>query len=132
MKNVFLYILLLISTFGHAQDSKLWKGYFSYTAIKDISQSTTQIYGAAENAYFKRNLTTNEISKISTVDGLSGQNITQIYHSETYKKTIIGHADGLIIIINDLDGSVLNVVDILNKPSVAPNKKRINHFMGGP
>ncbi len=129
MKNVFLYILLLISTFGHAQDSKLWKGYFSYTAIKDISQSTTQIYGAAENAYFKRNLTTNEISKISTVDGLSGQNITQIYHSETYKKTIIGHADGLIIIINDLDGSVLNVVDILNKPSVAPNKKRINHFM---
>jgi hypothetical protein len=129
MKNVFLYILLLISTFGHSQDNKLWKGYFSYNSIKDISQSTTQIYGAAENAYFKRNLTTNEISKISTVDGLSGQNITQIYHSETYKKTLIGHADGLIIIINDLDGSMLNVVDILNKPSVPPNKKRINHLM---
>ena len=129
MKNVFLYILLLISTFGHTQDSKSWKGYFSYNAIKDISQSTTEIYAAAENAYFKRNLTTNEISKISTIEGLSGQNITQIYHSETYKKTLIGHADGLIIIVNDLDGSMLNVVDILNKPSVPPNKKGINHFM---
>ncbi|WP_395060246.1 T9SS type A sorting domain-containing protein [Flavobacterium sp.] len=129
MKNVFLYILLLISTFGHSQENKLWKGYFSYNSIKDISQSTTQIYGAAENAYFKRNLTTSEISKTSTVEGLSGQNITQIYHSETYKKTLIGHTDGLIIIVNDLDGSILNVVDILNKPSVPPNKKRINHLM---
>lgn len=129
MKNVFLYILLLISIFGHSQDSKLWKGYFSYNAIKDISQSTTQIYGAAENAYFKKNITTNEISTVSTVEGLSGQDITQIYHSEIYKKTLIGHTDGLVIVVNDLDGSMLNVVDILNKPSVPPNKKRINHFM---
>ena len=129
MKNVFLYIILLISISGFSQDNKLWKGYFSYNAIKDISQSTTQVYAAAENAYFKKSLTSNETSTISTIEGLSGQNITQIYHSETFKKTIIGHTDGLIIIVNDLDGSMLNVVDILNKPSVPPNKKRINHFM---
>ena len=130
MKNVFIYTLLLLIPFSSfSQDNKLWKGYFSYNAIKDISQSTTEIYAAAENAYFKKNLTTNEISKISTIEGLSGQNITQIYHSETYKKTLIGHADGLVIVVNDLDGSMLNVVDILNKPSVPPNKKGINHFM---
>ena len=130
MKNVFLNsILLLIITFGYSQESKLWQGYFSYNAIKDISQSTTKIYGAAENAYFKRDLTTSEITKISTVEGLSGQKISQIYHSETYKKTLIGHNDGLIIVVNDLDGTMLNVVDILNKPSVPPNKKKINHFM---
>jgi ligand-binding sensor domain-containing protein len=130
MKNVFLNsILLLITTFGYSQESKLWQGYFSYNAIKDISQSTTKIYGAAENAYFKRDLTTSEITKISTVEGLSGQKISQIYHSETYKKTLIGHNDGLIIVVNDLDGTMLNVVDILNKPSVPPNKKKINHFM---
>ena len=130
MKNVFIYTILLLTTFfGFSQDSKLWKGYFSYNAVKDISQSTTQVFGAAENAYFKKNINTNETSVVSTIEGLSGQDISQIYHSEIYKKTLIGHTDGLIIIVNDTDGSMLNVVDILNKPSVPPNKKRINHFM---
>ncbi|WP_394758318.1 two-component regulator propeller domain-containing protein [Flavobacterium sp.] len=131
MKNKgFVYtILVLVSFFGHSQNNKLWKGYFSYNAIKDISQSSTQVYAAAENAYFKRDITTNEIATVSTIEGLSGQNISQIYHSETYKKTIIGHNDGLLIVVNDTDGTMLNVVDILNKPSVPPNKKKINHFM---
>ena len=129
MKNRFLYLLLLVATIAHCQDSKLWKGYFSYNSIKDMTQSDSHVYCAAENAYFKRDLKTNEISKTSTVEGLSGQNITQIYHSETYKKTLIGHTDGLIIVVNDLDGAILNVIDILNKPSVPPNKKGINHFM---
>lgn len=114
---------------AQAQDSKLWTGYFSYNAIKDISQSSNQVYGAAQNAYFKKNISTNEVAKVSSIDGLSGQDITQIIHSEAYNKTIIGHSDGLIIVINDADGSMLNVVDILNKTTVPPNKKGINHFM---
>jgi Two component regulator propeller len=128
--NGFIYtILLLVSLFGYSQNNKLWKGYFSYNAIKDISQSSNQIYAAAENAYFKRNITTSETTTVSTIEGLSGQNISQIYHSETHKKTLIGHNDGLVIVVNDNDGTMLNVVDILNKPSVPPNKKKINHFM---
>jgi ligand-binding sensor domain-containing protein len=130
MKNVYIYTILVLTIFsGFSQDNKLWKGYFSYNAIKDISQSTTQVFGVAENAYFKKNINTNETSLVSTIEGLSGQDISQIYHSEIYKKTLIGHTDGLVIVVNDLDGSMLNVVDILNKPSVPPNKKRINHFM---
>lgn len=130
MKNVFFKYLLLLSIFsGFSQQNSMWKGYFSYNSIKDISQSSAKIYAAAENAYFKRNLATNEIVTASTVEGMSGQIISQIYHSETYKKTFIGHVDGLIIVVNDVDGSMLNVVDILNKPSVPPNKKKINHFM---
>ena len=129
MKNFLLIVFsffftnLLIS-----QQNNVWKGYFSYNSIKDISQSATIFYGAAENAYFKRNVATNEISTTSTVEGLSGQTITQIYHSEAFKKTIIGHVDGLIIVVNEKDGSMLNVVDIVNKPSVPPNMKKINHI----
>ena len=130
MKNTFLKSILILSTLvGYSQNSQLWKGYFSYNNIQDVSESANHIYAASENAYFKRNLVTNEISTTSTVEGLSGQTITQIYHSEIYKKTFIGHVDGLIIIVNDSDGAVLNVVDIINKQSVPPNKKRINHFM---
>ncbi|WP_395076915.1 two-component regulator propeller domain-containing protein [Flavobacterium sp.] len=130
MKNTFLKSILILSTlFGYSQSSQLWKGYFSYNNIQDVSESVNNVYAASENAYFKKNLNTNEISTTSTVEGLSGQAITQIYHSEIYKKTFIGHVDGLIIIVNDADGAVLNVVDIINKQSVPPNKKKINHFM---
>ncbi|GAA4760333.1 two-component regulator propeller domain-containing protein [Flavobacterium hankyongi] len=111
-----------------SQQNSVWKGYFSYNSIKDISQSTTTFYGAAENAYFKRNVATNEISTTSTIEGLSGQTITQIYYSEAYKKTIIGHVDGLLVVVNEKDGSMLNVVDIVNKPSVPPNMKKVNHI----
>jgi hypothetical protein len=130
MKNLLLKLTLVFSIYSlNAQDSKLWKGYFSYNNIKDISQTSDKVYAAAENAYFKRNINTNEVATVSSVEGLSGQNITQIYHSEVFNKTIIGHEDGLIIVVNDSDGSVLNVIDIINKPAIPQSKKRINHLM---
>lgn len=109
--------------------SQVWQGYFSYNSIKDLSQGQTRIYAAAENTYFNRNIVTNESQTFTTIEGLSGQKITQIYHSESLKKTLIGHTDGLLIVVNDVDGSMLNIVDIINKPSIPPNKKKINHFM---
>jgi hypothetical protein len=129
MRNKILVLLLLLSQFVFSQENQKWSGYFSYNNIKDIGQSDTQVFVATENAYFKRDNTTNQNSTFSTVDGLSGQNISQIYYSSTFKKTMVGHSDGLLIIVNEDDGSVLNVVDILNKPSIPPNKKKINHFM---
>ena len=128
MKNNLAFWFLFFTIGITAQKNQLWEGYFSYNAVKDLSGSPTQLYAAAENAYFKRNLSTNVTTKVSTIDGLSGQTITQIYHSNTFRKTIIGHSDGLLLLVNDDDGSVLTIVDILNKPSISPVKKRINHF----
>lgn len=128
MKN-FWYILLLFTLAYTAQEKKGWNGYFSYSTVKDISQSATKVYGATDNAYFNRNVTTNEIQKVTTIEGLSGQTITQIYHSNTYNKTIIGHEDGLLTVVNDATGAMMDVVDILNKSTIPPNMKRINHFM---
>ncbi|WP_073308386.1 type IX secretion system anionic LPS delivery protein PorZ [Flavobacterium terrae] len=129
MRNFLIVVFsFFFSNLMISQQNNVWKGYFSYNSIKDISQSTTSFYGAAENSYFKRNVATNEISTITTVEGLSGQTISQIYHSEAFKKTIIGHVDGLLIVVNEKDGSMLNVVDIVNKPSVPPNMKKINHI----
>jgi ligand-binding sensor domain-containing protein len=129
MKQKISILLFLCTLSVFSQESQVWQGYFSYNKIGDLTQDASRIYAAAENAYFKRNIVTNQINTISTVEGLSGQNITQIYHSESLKKTIIGHTDGLLIIVNDVDGSMLNIVDIINKPSIPPNKKKINHFM---
>ena len=129
MKNSLLYFLFLI-TFqtSFAQTNLLWKGYFSYTEIKDVSESPTKLYAASENALFSKNLSTNDIKTTNTIDGLSGQTITALHHSTAFNKTIVGYENGLLIVINDVDGSMLQVVDIINK-SLAPNIKRVNHFM---
>jgi hypothetical protein len=41
---------------------------------------------------------------------------------------MVGYDNGLIIVINEVDGSMLNVVDIINK-QLPSNIKRVNHFM---
>lgn len=129
MKRSFLYVLfLLLFQFSFAQNKLSWQSYFSFNEIKDISEAPTAVFAASENALFSKNTTTNTIKTTTTVDGLSGQTISALYHSEGFKKTIIGYENGLMIVINEKDGSILKVVDIINKQLPA-NLKKINHFM---
>ncbi len=129
MKKVFFCgLFLLLIQFCEAQGKLSWQGYFSFNEIKDISESATSVIAASENALFSRNTTTNVLKSTTTVDGLSGQTISAVYYSETFKKTIIGYENGLMIVINEGDGSILKVVDIINKQLPA-NTKKINHFM---
>lgn len=126
MKKCLLWLLLLLFQLGFSQNLN-WKGYFSYNTIKDVSESSTRLFAAAENALFTKNLSTNELKTINTIDGLSGMTISAMYHSETFSKTIVGYENGLMIVINDADGSMLNVVDIINK-NIPANIKKVNHF----
>ncbi|MCD0464658.1 T9SS type A sorting domain-containing protein [Flavobacterium sp. ENC] len=129
MKRRFLYILfLLLMQFAVAQNKLSWQGYFSFNEIKDISESTTTVFAASENAIFASNQTNKSVKTTTTVEGLSGQTISAVYYSETSKKTLIGYENGLLTIVNETDGSISKKVDIINK-QLAPNLKKINHFM---
>jgi ligand-binding sensor domain-containing protein len=129
MKRSFLYVLFLVLfQFSFAQNKLSWQSYFSFNEIKDISEAPTTVFAASENALFSKNTGTNTIKTTTTVDGLSGQTISALYHNEGFKKTIIGYENGLMIVINEKDGSILKVVDIINKQLPA-NLKKINHFM---
>jgi streptogramin lyase len=110
------------------QTNALWKGYFSYNEIKDLAQSPSKVYAAAENALFSQDVYSENIQTTNTIDGLSGQTISAIYHSETHHKTLVGYENGLLIVINELDGSMRSVVDIINK-TLPPTIKKINHMM---
>ncbi|PWA04300.1 type IX secretion system anionic LPS delivery protein PorZ [Flavobacterium psychrotolerans] len=127
-KYSFAFLLLFVLQMGFSQNKTLWKGYFSYNEIKDVSQSTDKLFAASENALFSKNVQSGEIKTTNTVDGLSGQTISSLYHSPNFKKTMVGYENGLMIIINEVDGSMLNVVDIINK-ALPSNMKKINHFM---
>lgn len=121
--------LLLITFLANAQNyENQWTGHFSYVSIKDISQGDNKIFVGAENAVFTYDLSTQQIKTISSVNGLSGNAITTLYYSETFNLLIIGYDNGLIDIVKEGEENVLRVVDILEKQTIPPNKKRINNF----
>ena len=127
-KRLLYFVLLIASQMGFAQSNFLWQGYFSYNDIKDLSESPTTIFAASENALFSKNTTTSQLKTTNTIDGLSGETITSLYYSATANKTLVGYENGLMIVINEADGSMLNIVDIINK-QLPSNIKKINHFM---
>ena len=128
MKKLLLFFLL-ISSMTFAQTTKqLWKGYFSYNEVNDFAESPDRIFASTQKALFSKNLNTNELKTINTIDGLSGQDITTVYYSQEYNKTIIGHENGLILILNESDGRILIVPGIRDQAGITPNKRKINHI----
>jgi hypothetical protein len=119
-------VIFLLSYIGFSQNN-LWKGFFSYKQIKDISQSNTSLYAASENAIFSKNIQSNDIKTLNSVDGLRAQTITSIYYSTAYNKTFIGNQNGLLLILN-ADGSILFKNGIVAEVPVSPFNKKINHF----
>lgn len=128
MKQFFILLFFVFSiSFSFAQNNLLWKGYFSYNEIKDVAQSESEFFAASENALFSKSTLTNLIKTTNTINGFPSQTISAIYHSSAFQKTLVGYENGLMIVINESDGTILNVVDIINK-QIAPNIKKINHF----
>ena len=128
-KKVIVIIIFLFPLVQFSQDfSALWEGHFSYNDIKDLAQGNNMVYAAADNAIFSLNTQTNEIKEITTVNGLSGESISTIYYSENYELLVVGYENGLIEIVFDNDPEILTVVDIIDKPTISPSDKKINHI----
>ena len=128
MKNIFPLLFLICSLGLNAQTfENQWAALFSYSNVVDLAEGNDKLFAASENAVFTYDLITSEINTITTIQGLSGELISTIYYSEGFDITAIGYQNGLIELILE-DGSVLKVIDILNKPTIPPNRKRINHF----
>ncbi|MBR9845054.1 MAG: ABC transporter substrate-binding protein [Algicola sp.] len=123
----FILFLIVCRPISGQDFSSLWKGHFSYLNITDFSSSEDVLYAASENAVFTFDYNTSEIAKISTIEGLSGGVISSVYYSEANNALVIGYDTGLIDIVLS-NNEVLVVIDILNKVTIPPDKKNINHF----
>lgn len=128
-KTILVALFLLNFAVCSAQDfSALWQSHYSYNAIVDVVKGNGKLYAASQNAVFEYDVASTALKTITTVEGLSGQQISALYYSEQYQYLIIGYETGLIEVYSDTDNSVLTVVDILEKQNITPNNKRINHF----
>jgi len=125
----FLFTLICLSPFFIKAQTfeNQWAALFSYSNIVDLAEGNDRLIAASENAVFTYDLITNQINTITTVQGLSGDLISTVFYSENFDIIVIGYSNGLIELILQ-DGSILSVIDILDKPTIPPNQKRINHF----
>ncbi|MGI9593727.1 MAG: ABC transporter substrate-binding protein, partial [Patiriisocius sp.] len=130
MKRILLAFLICISPFIGAQNfENLWDDHFSYVSVKDISQGDDRIFVGTDNAIFIYDLSTEQLTTLSSVQGLAGEAITTIHYSSQTNLLLIGYQNGLIEVVTiDQQNEVLKVVDIRDKQNIPPNKKRINHF----
>lgn len=128
IRLIFIALFLIVTNPILGQDfSSLWEGHFSYLNVVDIFSTEEVLYAASEGAVFTYDYNTNEIEKISTVEGLSGGMISTIHYSEAYDLLVVGYETGLIDIVMN-DNEVLTVIDILNKVTIPPDKKNLNNF----
>ena len=128
LKRISHLLVLFGFAFGFAQNNPKWQGYFSFNQITDISESTQNIYASSENAFFSKNLTTNDIKTTTSIDGLKAETITAFYHSDSVNKTFVGNSNGLLLVVNQ-DGTILYKAGIRDEVPVPSGIKQINHFL---
>lgn len=108
-----LLFLLLTQSWAQVDFSNSWEDFFSYNNVKDFVKVDTEIFAISDNAFFIYNLESNNIKKLSSINGLSGESTSAICYSVKYQKTIIGYETGLIEII-DKNGYITIAKDIVN------------------
>ncbi len=128
MKRLLL-VLFFLSQWCAAQDfSNEWEAFFSYSNIVDLEQNGALIYAASDNSIFVYDTVLQSFETITTVNGLSGESISQIHYSESKDLLVIAFENGLIQII-PATGDVINIVAIRDKQTISPADKSVNEFL---
>ena len=128
IKKISFLIVLFSFLNGFSQQTLQWKGYFSFNKIVDVTEAPTKIMAVSENAFFSKDINSNQLKTINSIDGLKAETITSIYFSEATNKTFIGSKNGMLLVLNQ-DGSILFKSGIVEEVPVSPFIKRINHFV---
>jgi ligand-binding sensor domain-containing protein len=126
--KLLLPIFLICFVEGLAQDfSDSWTGLFSFANIIDIEQTDDEVFAASENAVFVYDIASQTFTTITTVNGLSGDLISQIHYNDDAQQLVIGYVNGLLQVRQDEE--ILDVVAIRDKQTITPDRKRINEFL---
>lgn len=127
IKKIGFLLICLSFLNGFSQQELQWNGFFSFNKIVDVTEAPNKIMAVSENAFFSKNLTSNELKVVNSIDGLKAETISSVYFSAATNRTFIGSINGLILVVNQ-DGSILYKNGIVEEVPVSPFIKRINHF----
>jgi hypothetical protein len=119
-----LFFLCSIS-WAQTDFSSNWEDFYSYNNVKDFIKVNSKIYAIADNAVFIYDTDTQEVEKLSSVNGLFGKRTSSIFFNETFQRLVIGYDTGLIEIV-DIDGKI-NISNDIERLSIT-GEKSINHI----
>lgn len=102
MKKLFQIILLFYfcNLLAQTDYSTNWEDFYSYNNVKDFTEANNTIYALVDNAIFVYDIESKEISKFSSVNGLTGETTSSIFYSQENNKIIIGYETGMLEIID--------------------------------
>ncbi len=129
MKRIIVIFLYVISFCGFAQTdfSSSWEDFYSYNNVKDFTKVGDKIYAIVDNAVFIYDVTTKETEKLSSVQGLSGEDTSSLYFDRTFERLVIGYETGLVEVV-DKQGNI-KISNDIERLSITGDK-RINHIAG--
>ena len=127
MKKLFLLCNLFFSFLFSAQTdySDSWEDLYSYNNVKDIVKVDEVIYALVDNAIFTYDTATEEIKKLSSVQGLSGETTSSMHYNKSSQRLFIGYENGLLEVV-DNDGTITISSDIVSFNQ--SGRKSINHI----
>ena len=103
-----------------------WESYYSYNNISVGTVSNQTIVTAAENALLLFDSSQGTAETITTIEGLSGDNISAL---ATYENVIlVGHENGLLAQIDINTKKIIFESGITRSNIISAEKKQINHI----
>jgi len=102
-----------------------WTDHLPYNTFNHVAQIGEQVFAASDNNLLVVNSTSDELSRYSRINGLTGSNITALRADEASGTLWIGYADGRIDIWSPMGIRPINAIK--ETPSYT-GLKRINAF----
>ena len=117
--------LLVFSFVG--LNAQQWQSYYSYNNIEGVVPSDNNlIYAYSENALFSYDPLSGELQTLTTVEGLSGDEISALFVMDNI--LFIGHQNGLLGIYELATGAYFLDSGIERNLTIAQDKKAIQDF----
>jgi hypothetical protein len=128
----FLLILLLYSSFSFAQSSipaiGFWREHLPYGSTIDVTASAKKIYTATPYNIYSVDVSTKEVERYSTINGLSETGISTIKYDLVTNKLYIGYTNSNIDII---DLKRINNIPGLKRQTISGDKTIYHFFADG-
>jgi hypothetical protein len=126
-KCINLILLLLVKTIAISQTQPIgsWQSHASFHSFKDVVVTPVHIIGAADQGVYLYENSSQTISMLTTVNGLSGGNVSALAW-DPYRSTIwVGYQNGTIDLVSSEQVSSVTAL----REAETTDSKRINHFL---
>ena len=123
---VFLICSALFTTTATAQNNS-WVDLFSYLKVSHLQVVGQKIFAQSENAFFTYETNTGEIEKLSSINGLTGGDISNFYYHTGLHKLFIFHQGGLIEIVNE-QKKIFRSPELAYNSFIPIEKKELNRI----